>query len=313
MNTDNINLLILFGFFVVVVIYFIAYIRNGNCNEVEFDKHYPNIEEETKIISIRIENKAQEELTLDLFKLDKNDSRYKINYSCDYDMLCEYAKVKNFNVQGLRIRFNERETFLKVATLKVFSPHDNAEFPLVVPVDDFDRYQFQTNIIQSNESFLWDYFNDVRVRVVGHEYYSIDLFITEKPLLLISKEDILFGLIIGNDTDEVKQVKLLNEEYWTQNKNEIESYLPNISYDEILKQRKIEGLFPIRKLKFFNYEGNSFESKVTLNHMNFKINEYKQDGQLQPDFIDIDFLRTIPSSNFSIELQPKSKIIILAK
>lgn len=321
MNTDNQNLITAFAVFFIAITFFIWYINRKRYKNTECDNTDEEREKFTisKLITIRIENKTQEELSLNLFNLDVNDSRYKVHCSCDYKMLSEYSKTNLFYANHLRTVFKNRNSFLKIATLNKFNPYSPIpeETPLVVPINDYKKEQYQANIIDTEFNFEWHYFNDINVKVIGNEDYTMSIFVSEEQADIINNYDLLFGLILSNNTSEVKQIKLLNPDYWKENKDNkevnIESYLPTQPYKSILETIEKNEFYHITKMKLFSYEGNGFDSEVTLNHTNFKINDYKTENQFQSDVIDIDFGRKIPSANFYIELQPKSKIVMLLK
>ena len=317
---NNNNLLTALALVVIIVSFFIRIINRKRYYESKHNTANNEIEKfkSSKIITIRIENKTNEELSLNLFDLDLNDSRYKIHCSCNYKMLSEYSKINSFNVNKLRIKFTKRETFLKVATLNKFVPdsHIPDETPLVIPVNDYKKEQFLSNIIDADADFEWNYFSDINVKIVGNEDYTISAFYSDEEYE-VNRDNVLFGLTLSNNTDEVKQIKLLSPDYWKENKDnsevKIESYLPNQPYESILETIEKNEFYHITKMKVFSYEGNGFDSEVTLNHTNFKISDYITEGQFQKDIIDINLIRKIPSANFYVELQPKSKIVMLVK
>lgn len=331
MNTESIA----FAFVCAVVVllalvYFVPYFSSGNYDEQD-DKIDENAKfsKENFVFCFELENNTEEEIVLDLCKLDSTDIRYSFKTSTtDYAMLLQYLKTYSMDVARTRVMYHSDGWQKDVIRRLMYTPFATINNILCVAFHNYDRNQFQKNIIDNHSKYQFDFFNSVIVTMSPRQKKDIIFNVTDSyqeyeldiPRCAVS---------VKNNSDVAKRVKLFDREYWKMEmlgtQIEIATLFDSNGRNGYLTMLDEHDSRPLiaKKIKFFIGNDNkdcgfrinreehklmSFvEKEITINPMlDFK-------GQFNKDVVDVELESEMFIGEFHVDIDPHTEILISFK
>jgi len=305
------GLIILFSMVVAVASLFIwGWLRkdtNGIDNQVGVE---PNVRQ----ILFNLENNTNEEMWVDLVRLEQTD-KYSFNTSDgNYGMLVEYLKTFSFNVVKTTVNYQHEDWQKDIIYNFTYTPFGITQKSVFVGFDNFYEYQQQRNFIEAKSNYSFDFFNTLMVKLNPNEKKAITLDVSEQAsdIEVVAPK---CALLLKNISDETQVVKLFNKEYYAEVENkgavEIESVFNQVSYIEVLKHF---DSFPLtaKKIKMFIGMDN-IESTFKINFDEEKIIDCMSDDQEQDEVIVKDLGSETFIACFEVELKPNTEMYISFK
>lgn len=264
-------------------------------------------------ILFSLENNSDEEIWVDLMRLDPNDTRYKFNTSDgNYPMLVEYLKTYSFNVVKTSVNYQHDNWQSDILYNYSYSPFGVSEKPIFIGFHNFDKNQQQRNFISNNYEYSFDFFNTIAVKLAPQEKKAITMDI-DYSLIEPSAEKNIYpkcALLVKNNSDETKKIKLFDQEFYNQYKDceYIQSVFGQVSYAEVLKHFNSEDVIA-SKIKMFIGKDNA-DSSYTLNFDEHKIIDKISDTQEQDEVVEIDLGGETFIAVFEVELKPNTQMYV---
>lgn len=286
---------------------------DSELNKTDLHKKY--LRDSSHVLVFEIENNSDETILLDLCRLDDKDSRYKFSVSLqfDYETLVSYLKSYSLNVLSTRIQYNKSNKWqYDVIYHNSITPFAKEESAIFLAFNNFNKNQFQKNIIDSEYPYVFDYFNSLDVTLNPHENKAIVLHITDGEIDVKHKHNPVCALIVRNNSDKVERIKLFDKEYYNEisevGKIEINTPFRHISYNQVMAQNDAQPLIA-KQLKMFIGDRNS-GSTFKINFDEHKIADYIEPNQFQHEVVDFDLKDDKYIALFEIDVEPNSTIYI---
>jgi len=313
---------------VIIFILIIALWIGLKKDAIIYDEIYPPDDfDKDKIITFQLQNNTDEEIKLDLCRLDKNDNRYSFSVSGgeDYDMLIEYLKLHSLFVNGTRVNYGLKNTwsgfglpdwYKNFIYLKNFTPFEKSNTPIFIACDDISENQFQLNVIQSVGSYSFDYLNSLEIKLLPKDTMQISLFCSDYNKSLI-KKPIKCSLSIKNTGSEKQVVELFKLDYFKnleENKNngiEINSIFGKEHYRNVAQQFNNIPLIATNVKFILTKENKNSICKINLRE--FPICNYVSINQFQSNVINCPLENETYILNMSIEIEPNTEMLISIK
>ena len=293
-------IIIIFSYLIIYVFYKI--IKNKiNRYEEKFDEEIIYDKSNYgRILMFNLINNSDEELELDLCRLDNKDSRYNFETSGgDYEKLVSYLKSYNLNISSTKVLYNHSDWQKDIIKLNIYNPFENIKTPIFVAMDDFMIKYAHKNIIESRHKYHFNYFSTLLVKLKPKESKNIKLFVVEEE----EKNEELplkSGVILKNNTDEIKKVKLFDKMI---SGIEYKSLFDINTYEELINFYKRDYLV-VKELRLYSKNMDTIRYKINFDEHNisspFQENHYY--------IINLEDDRCI--AMFEIEIEPKSELII---
>jgi len=299
-----------------------AYLKRDTASVV-YDEAYPPddiISENKNIVVFNIKNNTDEEIELDLCQLDEKDSRYSFNMEDkNYTRFIDYIKVNSLFICNTRVSYGYGIDFYKNFIYhNEYNPFKSNKKPILVAFDNFDSCQVQKNIIQSNNSYIFDYLNSLEIKLIPKDDMRIVLFCSDYNKL-VKYTPLICALSIKNNTNEKQVVELFNKDYIKKiNENkyvDIQSIFGEGHYSQIV-EHYINMPLIATKLKFVTGQGDNNKywlSLCKINNKEFKLGDYITVNQFQANVIDVDLIKQTCIFNMSFELEPNSEVLLSIK
>jgi len=307
-------IMILCVLFLMVIILW----SNLKKDEVRYEEMYPeqfdNNSNNTSIY-FNLKNNTDEELILDLLNLNEEDDRYSFNNGDkDSIKLKEYLKSNTMFVNTTRVIYGINEQWYKNFIYHTsYTPIKENKEPILIAFDDFDKYQFQSNIIQSEVSYPLGNFDSLEIKLIPKDTMSIVLFCSDYNKC-IKKQPVVCALSIKNTSNEKKTVELFNEDYLNKSNEdksvEIKSIFGDGHYEQIIKCNEMPLV--VKDIKFIISKEN-IDSSCKINNKEFKIFNYITANQVQANVIDVPLENKTYIFNMSVEIEPNTEILISIK
>jgi hypothetical protein len=307
-------------FLLVLILW--AYLKK---DEVYEELYHPDNFEKEKSIVFKIKNNTNEELTLDLCHLDKNDSRYSFEASgSGYENIIEYIKTHSVFVHATRIKYEIGNYwdgvgipnwFKNYIYLNEITPFSKGRTPVLIACDDVSENQFQSNIIDAVGSYSFDYLNSLEVKLLPNDSIELSLFCSDYNKL-IKKKPIKSALLIKNISDSKQTVNLFDKDYFDSEKPQregihIESIFGKEHYKTVVGQFEAIPLVA-NNIKFIITNEN-IKSVCKINDKEFQICDYFSEKQFQSNVVNCKLSEDTYINNMSIEIEPNTEIIISIK
>jgi hypothetical protein len=312
------NLPVLLLFIITSITFILSCIYDFNKNKKNEKEDIENSHDEfikpisNGILSFTLENLTNREIALDICNLKQDDS-YKFHVSSDYEKLVEYLKLNHLNVCSTRVFYSNDSWKKDIVTSRSFNPFRVSEKPIIRGFNNFNNTQFQRNIIESDELYLFNYFNTLIVKLTPFDKKTINLittsddsdFYTERLKKDISCNPIkeFLSLSIKNNTDEEKIVNLFDKEYYKALNNNIEIksiynddfFIPY--FEEPIKVEKIKICTDLEK------------AECVINGEEYLIVSEKK-CFFNKDIIELVMKNAIMIDKFCLKIHPNSELLI---
>lgn len=309
---DSFNILI--GIIIFLSSFYIFfYFINRHRGFQEYDEYedFGNTEDK---ISFVITNRTDNEITVDVCNLDELDNSYTFYTSPNnYQKLIEYLKSHIVYVHYTVIEYSNDDYVKKFVYKTKHDINKTDREPIISSLDNIDIYQYRGNIIVSEQSYNFNYFNSLELKLSPNEKIAINLYYDQYDKK-IYKKPIKHIISLKNNSEKTEVVKLFDKAYFENIKNndiEIQSLFGHKHYQDIVDYQEVTPIV-FNEIKLY-FPDDNIDSEVIINEKSYTILDFYKPTQLQANIVEYDFIKTKYINNFSIELKPNSEIILAIK
>lgn len=308
---DSYNVLLITIFFTFIV-YLIYHFLNRGFYYTDYYQADDNNNQDK--ISFVITNRTDSEIFVDLCNLNEKDNSYSFYTSPNnYDKLIEYLKNHIVYVYQTVLEYSDNDYIKKFVYKTKYNINKTDKEPIISSLDEIDLYQYDSHIINSKKSYIFNYFNSLELKLSPNEKVSVNLYFDQYDKGL-NTQPIKHLISLKNNSNKTKVVELFNKEYYQDANNkdvEIKSIFGDTHYKDILDYHEIMPIV-FSKLKM-HFSDENVDSEIIINKKSYTIVDFYQSTQLQSNIIEHEFKNVNYINNFSVELKPNSEIIICLK